>query len=73
MFRNITGYGEGRAIHDGILGTATWANFLKHLDQIILETHFAFGGHTESSADVWPSKHAILVILAQIPGMYATY
>jgi hypothetical protein len=48
MVRNITGIGAGNgayiAIHDGFVGTASWAGFLPGSDRIVLDTHpyFAF-------------------------------
>lgn len=73
MIRGITGIGEGHgpyiSIHDGFMGTGSWANFLPGSDRIVLDTHpyFAFDGQPNnapivadegdgSPGGVWPKQ-----------------
>lgn len=51
MIRNIPGYGEGRAIHDGFLGRQLGRISCNILTKLYT-TLTAFGGRTESSAGV---------------------
>ncbi|KAL6304109.1 glycoside hydrolase [Sparassis latifolia] len=58
MIRGITGIGQGAyiVIHDGFMGTGSWAGFLPGSDRVALDTHpyVVFGVNMDQPVDYWP-------------------